>query len=845
MSERALLVHATHLLQTGAAVASDPAGALSGVIGAVRRALAFKDPEVAVALLDEAPDWGELPAVVQEQHTLLAEVLRAHGFAILTAPEPIHLVAAYTAAALESGRDVIVVGSDKRLAQLVWADRVWWYDAFKRVRYTPESVRKRFEVGPAQVAGWLALVGDRDSLPGVPGVGKKGATTLLSEHDSVEAALEVLDQLAGRTGKALQADPEAVRRELGRAHLDADRRLPVPIEELRWKPPETEALNRLYSRLGLHRFLESAASSTTTTVCASAEAALAALDGLGEGPTVVLPISEDPSPARGELVGVALSRGHGRAAWVPRSALEGLRAWLADATVPKLGHDTKGAWVALDKAGFALRGVIGDTECASHLHDSAGFAPHDLPDIVPKVLHRPLAGHDEARGVGRRRRPWGALKPQAAADHHGAWAIATADLWAYLGPRTDPAQLAEYFALGEVLAGMERRGVACDVADLQASAADFLRLATEVEGEIHALAGKEFNVGSTKQLGEVLFADLELPIVKRTKTGWSTASDALERIEQAHPIVPLVLRWRRMRWLRTTWSEALQKAVDPDGRVRGTFHHARSFSGRIICSHPDLTRVPGRTPEMTRIRHAFHAPAGRVLLSVDYDQLGLYMLAHLSGDPALCEPLRDGGDLHRITAATVLCKDIDALTVDERQIGKVVNFATFAGQGASALALQLGVSAADAKAIIARFFDHYRGVRAFQDGQLAFAREHGYVETIGGRRWPIGGFDSMDPMLRSYADRGARRSTHEGSVADITRWALLHSDRAMKAAGLTGFPILQMLDEVLFEVPREELEETLRVTAEAMRTVAQLRVPLRVSAKAGERWGSLQPMAAP
>ncbi|MCO4772909.1 MAG: hypothetical protein KDA24_22950, partial [Deltaproteobacteria bacterium] len=330
-----------------------------------------------------------------------------------------------------------------------------------------------------------------------------------------------------------------------------------------------------------------------------------------------------------------------------------------------------------------------------------------------------------------------------------------------------------------------------------------------------------------------------------TKTGWSTASSALERIVDSHPIVPLVMRWRRVRWLRTTWTEALAKAIDPDGRVHATFHHARSFSGRIICSSPDLGRVPGRTEEMTRIRHAFTAPPGSVLLSVDYDQLGLYVLAHLSSDPKLVQALERGDDLHRITAGAILDVSPESLSHEQRQMGKVVNFATFAGQGASALALQLDVTAAEAKDVIAKFYDHYSGVRDFQDGELHQARTEGSVETLGGRRQRVGGFDSRDNALQGYAERVGRRATHEGSVADVTRRALLHSDQALRAAGLDGFPVLQLLDEVLFEVPEDQLDETLRLTAHAMRTTYDLRVPLRVTAKVGRRWGSLEPIEVP
>jgi DNA polymerase-1 len=272
------------------------------------------------------------------------------------------------------------------------------------------------------------------------------------------------------------------------------------------------------------------------------------------------------------------------------------------------------------------------------------------------------------------------------------------------------------------------------------------------------------------------------------------------------------------------------------------FHPARSFSGRLVNSEPDLGRVPGKTPEMARIRHAFCAPEGKLLLSVDYEQLGLFVLAHLTKDPALVEPLANREDLHTLTAAAVLEIHPSEVGKDQRQIGKVVNFATFAGQGASALALQLNVETSEAKEIIARFDRRYAVVRAFQDEQLALALKRGYIETIAGRRWPIGGLRSKDQHARAYAERLARRATHEGSVADVSRRGLLRADRALRARGLAAEPLLQVHDEVLFEVAQDGVEEAAEVAAEAMRSAFALEVPLRVGKKAGPNWAELRPL---
>jgi DNA polymerase-1 len=392
---------------------------------------------------------------------------------------------------------------------------------------------------------------------------------------------------------------------------------------------------------------------------------------------------------------------------------------------------------------------------------------------------------------------------------------------------------------------MELAGIAVDPSELDRAEAAFVGIEAELDAEIVKLAGHPFNVNSGKQLGDVLFQELGLPIASHTKTGWSTSIEALERIEHAHPIVPLVLRWRALRRLRDNWVNALRRAIDVDGRVHSRFNPARSFSGQIVNSNPDLGRVPGRTPEMARIRRAFVASPGWLLMSVDFNQLGLHVLAHLTKDPALVEPLRARADMHRLTAAAILELSPEQVSFEQRQLGKVVNFATFAGQGASALALQLGVSAQQAKEYIARFDQHYAGVRAFQEEQLRLAKERGYIETIAGRRWPIGGLSAIDNQLRSYAERLARRATHEASVQDVARRALLEADRAVARRGLRTRPLLQILDEVLFEVPEAELGVAAETCANAMKHAYELEVPLVVGVEAGKNWADLEAVALP
>jgi DNA polymerase-1 len=859
MSDRTIVASATNLLARGffavptdrMSIGGEPVNALFAVARGLTRALAFKRPERAVAIVDTAAPRADWPPLLVAQLPRLAPLVQALGFHVVEAEDEPHVVASYVAAALAAGDDVVVVGIDKRYAQLV-GDRVWWYDANKDARYTPEMVEKRFGVAPAVVADWLALVGNADDgLPGIAGIGAKGATALLKEHGTAEGALAAVASITGRAGNALRAALELVPVELARARLDRGRVLPRPPSELGFTPPAAAPRNELYRELGFVELLAAdAGERIEVTLCDTTDAVAAALAGFATGPVALQVVTEDPSPVRGALVGVALSADPGRACYIPfegddAGALAGhdeLARWLADAGVAKIGHDVKSADVALRRRGVQLAGVAGDVGCASHLAQPSNWAPHELATIATNVLGRALPAEDSVRGVGRQRKRWSELAVHRTADFAGRRAEAAAAAWRALAPGLDRDRHAEYLALSDTLVRMELAGVGVDADELTRAEQAFAPIEAELEQQIFALAGRSFNLGSTKQLGEVLFAELGLPVVSHTKTGWSTATEALERIEHAHPIVSLVIRWRGLRRLTDSWITALRACIDPDGRVHAWFHPARSFSGGIISTNPDLGRVPGRTPEMARIRRAFVARPGHVLMSVDYNQLGLHVLAHLTRDPALVDPLRRGDDLHVLTAAAVLERPVDAIGVAERQLGKVVNFATFAGQGSSALALQLGMSPADAKQLIARFDRTYAKVREFQVEQLRLARERGYIVTLAGRHWPIGGLESLDPHDRSYAERLARRATHEGSVADVSRRGLLEADRALRREGLGAMPLAQILDEVLFEVPVGEVADAARVAGAAMRDAFPLAVPLRTGVEVGPNWADLEPL---
>jgi DNA polymerase-1 len=874
MPGRTLALAATNLLARGylvvptdrKAVDGSPVNALFAVARSIHRALTFKTPTSAIAVIesDEATR-AKWPDILRAQMATLPALLRTLGLTVVDARGEEHAVASYARRALDGGDDVIIVGVDKRFAQLV-SDRLWWYDANKDVRYTNEIVEKRFGVAAPHVGEWLALVGDdsgNEVLPGVKGIGAKGATSIIEEYGSIGAALE---RAEGRLAKALAAARDEIPRELARGKLDQARALPAK-EIPPYTPPVVKELNALYERLGFVELLVAeAGGSSRVEICETKSDIDAALARL-ERPVAIHVLLEDPSPVRalsvGELrpptpprdssghsalraprpsiAGIALADGTGNAFYV--TAWRELASWLEDTAQEKTGHDLVEASVELRRAGITLRGIVGDSAVASHLTESSNWAPHDLTVIAKHALGRALPEDDAVLGVGKQRKSWKTLPLTRVAEHGGKLADASAAIWKKLASTLDRKLLADYLEMQDVCMRMELTGIIVDPAELDRAEAAFADIEKELETEIYALAKHTFNINSGKQLGNVLYEELALPIASKTKTGWSTSIEALERIEHAHPIVALVLRWRALRRLRDNWVISLRRCIDADGRVHSRFNPARSFSGQIVNSNPDLGRVPGRTPEMARIRRAFVAAPGRLLMSVDFNQLGLHLLAHLTKDPALVGPLRARADMHRLTASAVLEIPPEQVTLEQRQLGKVVNFATFAGQGASALALQLGITAAEAKEYIARFDRHYAKVRAFQDEQLRLAREVGYITTIAGRKWPIGGLESLDNQVRSYAERLARRATHEASVQDVSRRALLEADRAIRREKLGALPVLQVLDEVLFDVPESELERAARVCADAMKNAYALEVPLVVGVEAGKTWADLGPVS--
>lgn len=676
----------------------------------------------------------------------------------------------------------------------------------------------------------LALMGDTsDNIPGVKGIGQKGATVLLEKYGSLAGIYEHLAELKPKQKEALESQREAafLSREL--ATIDVKVALPIPLEQLEISPPDPAVLNALYRELEFNSLLsqetrgEQAKMKGELAICRDPESARAALAALPR-PVSIVAMYGAPSPVRGPLGGLAFSSG-GRSVWVTK--LDGARAFLEDASSPKVVHDAKQVWQLCVRSGVNLAGVVADTYLASFLAEPTKVLPHGLPQIAREYLQLALPDPNEVTD----------LPPFA-----GLLAETVDRAWPLLDARLEKLGLKKLLVEHElpvayVLGRMELDGVKVDARELKDIGDELKARLAEREKKIHALAGRAFNIGSPKQLGSVLFEDLKLPVLKRTKTGWSTDSEVLEKLAKKHELPKLVVEYRAIDKLINTYTDVLQREVDPsDGRVHATFQQAASTSGRIIATEPDLQRTPVKTPDGLRIRRAFDATPGWKIIAADWSQIELRVLAHVSGDPLLVDSFATGVDVHRRTAGRLFKCDPKDVTPEQRNIGKTVNFATIYGQGASALGQILEVPSSEAKRFLEEYFIAYAGVRAWLERTIADAHEKGFVTTILGRkRWIPELFSKREQDI-GIGERVAANTPIQGSAADLCKVAMLAVRRAFDAKEMRTKMTMQIHDELVFEAPNGEAEAAAAEVQSIMETCYPLRVPLVADVGIGRTW---------
>lgn len=769
----------------------------------------------------------------------------------------------------------VVVSGDKDLLQLV-SDRTVMVDTMKERRWGPGEVRERYGVGPEGIVEVLGLMGDAsDNVPGVPGIGEKTAVRLLKSFGTIEGILGGLDRVAPAKLRGVLADhAEQARLSRRLCLLEEGVPLDVSLDDLALRPPDVAALRSIFAELEFTRLLAdlpagSAPPSETQGPPADEVRyddyhlvlSREALDGLvGEiasagGPIGVDTETTSPRPTRADLVGISIATRPHRAHYIPLGhdylgaprqlgrgeVLAALRPFLEDPGRPKVGQNLKYDWIVLARAGVEMRGIACDTMLASYVLDPSRLQ-HNLAGLSLEHLNHRMITYEDVTGRGKSQKNFREVEVSVACRYSCEDADVALLLAGKLLPRVDSEGMGTLYReldlpLLPVLGRMEMAGVRVDPERLRAASEEMGVALRDRVGRIHALAGGPFNVDSPVQLRSILFEKLGLRPGRRGKTGFSTDSDVLEGLARQHELPRLLLDYRRLSKLRSTYTEALLEEIDPgDGRIHASFNQTTAATGRLSASEPNLQNIPIRTEEGRRIRRAFVANPGCRLLSADYSQIELRVLAHLSRDPMLVASYRKGEDVHARTAAEVFGVPADAVTPDQRRRAKAINFGIVYGMGAWGLSRSLEIEAGEAQEFIRRYFERYAGVKAYVDATLAKARERGYVETLMGRRRLLPEIRSSNPQAQRAAERMAVNTTIQGTAADLIKRSMLRVDERLAREAPGARMILQVHDELVFEAPQGGEDRVERIAREEMEGAATLDVPLVVALHWGSNW---------
>jgi DNA polymerase-1 len=850
-----------------------PTNATLGFVNTLQKLLRERKPDY-VAVVWDAPGPKRRKALYADykatreatpedlgaQIPYIRRIVAAYRLASLEEPgeEADDVIAALALQAAAQGIEVEIASTDKDLMQLA-SEHIALLDAVKDRRYGPAEVEARFGVPPQKLLDLRALVGDSsDNIPGVKGIGEKGAAQLMAEYGSLDAILEHAGEVKQkRAREALLAGRELalLSRELSRLRTD----LPVEFsrDAMRVPEPDRAALAQLFEELGFKRQLEELGAQrdkpglpdeVAVRVAAAREVGELA-SHLASSPALALRCVIEPDDAMtGELVGLALAAGASEAQFVDlrggdaADTLAALAPLFAAPDRVWRGHRLKRDAVALGRRGIELAGTLCDAGVAAYVVDPS--QPVERADALrASYLDRPSPSQEDRFGKGARRRSLSEVAAEELSGFFGAEVALTHPLQAAIEARLEATGQLDLYRelevpLTSVLARMELAGVRIDEVLLERLSK---RLASELErceARIYALAGEPFNIGSPKQLQTVLFEKLALPPTKKTKTGFSTDESVLEELAQSYELPAEILAHRRLSKLKSTYVDALPALVHPEtGRIHGRFNQTVAATGRLSSSNPNLQNIPVRTPEGQEIRRAFIPAEGRVLLSADYSQIELRILAHVSRDPGLVQAFREGVDIHVRTASQVFGVPPDQVSGEQRSRTKAINFGIIYGQGAFGLARQLGISQADARAYIQQYFEQYPGVKAFLDESKRIAREQGFAATLAGRRRYLPDLRSRNRVLREAAERMATNSVIQGTAADIIKRAMVRIDAALRRKGAPqARMILQVHDELVFEVAPVDLAEVAELVAREMREVAELSVPVEVHVGSGKTW---------
>lgn len=770
------------------------------------------------------------------------------------------------------GHPVILMSGDKDLMQLV-GDRVRIWDTMKDREFGREGVVERFGVEPAQVVDLLALSGDSsDNVPGIQGIGEKTASELIQKYQSLDTLYAHLEQIPGKRGERLREQKDMAFLSQRLVRIDCKVPWDFTLADFAVREPDWEALGEILRQLEFNRVLadvqglHNTSSSPPSPVVVPREAgkyrAIQTFETLAEVDTALRKVdlfsfdteTTGLDPLQADLVGISLAWKEGEAVYIPlghasgeqlpkSTVLASLRPFFEDPRWRKIGQNVKYDLHVLRREGLSVRGVYADTMIASYLLNSE--EPHNLDDLAQKYLQHDTIHFEELVGKGKAAH-FGEVAIAAATDYSGEDADIALSLWEKMAPLLTEQGFADLFHRVEmpvcaILEDMEANGVLLDTERLSALSKRFETRLAELEKQIYAEAGESFNIQSPKQLAVILFDKLKLPIVARTKTGPSTAVEVLEALATTHgaKIAEYLMSYRQLIKLQTTYVDRLPELIHPrTGRIHSSFNQCVAATGRLSSSDPNLQNIPIRGEEGAAIREAFIAATGWVLLSLDYSQIELRILAEFSKDPHLIDIFKRNEDAHRATAGRLFGIPLGEVDDRQRRIGKTVNFATIYGQGAYRLSAQLKISQSEAKAYIEKYFKEYARVRIYREEILTFGRTHGYVVTPLGRRRYFPDLTSRNKNAQVAAERGAFNAVLQGAAADIMKLAMIqtaHEARRERDCKL----ILQVHDELVFEVQAGIAEQVAKRLKSVMESVVpHFSVPLTVDYGIGPNWGT-------
>ncbi len=865
-------------------------GAAKGVINMIRR-LKKDYPNATIAVVFDAkgktfrddiyPQYKAnrppMPEELREQIEPIHAIIRAMGLPLLAIEgvEADDVIGTLAAQAAKAGRSVLVSTGDKDMAQLV-NDHVTLVNTMTDTVMDPAGVEEKFGLPPALIIDYLALMGDKvDNIPGVPGVGEKTALALLQNLGSLKDIYQKLEQIPELPIRGAKKLPEKLENEREKAELSyelatikLDVELPLAFDEIQQGEQNADELLHWYRELEFNTWIDEVLAGGETKPVeeikvdyeivldkGALNAWLAQLDAAPLFAFDTETTSLDYMEAR--VVGVSFAVEAGKAAYVPfghdylgapdqlgeDEVLSALKPLLENPDKPKVGQNLKYDANVLVNHGIVLRGIAEDTMLQSYILDAAGNR-HDMDSLALKYLGHSTVHYEDIAGKGAKQLTFNQIKVEEAGHYAAEDADITLKLHQTLRPQIaaekelDDVYRAIEMPLVPVLSRMERFGAKVDRALLDKQSQELAEKIDAIQKAAHEEAGGPFNLSSPKQLGEILFDKLALPVVKKTPKGApSTAEEVLVELAHEYRLPQLILDYRGMAKLKSTYTDKLPQMISPKtGRIHTSYHQAVAATGRLSSTDPNLQNIPIRTPEGRRIRQAFVAERGYKLVAADYSQIELRIMAHLSSDQGLIKAFAEGADIHRATAAEVFGSTLEEVTDEQRRNAKAINFGLIYGMSAFGLARQLHIERGEAQDYINRYFDRYPGVAQFMEDIKVNAKEKGYVETLFGRRLYLPDIKASNGMRRQAAERIAINAPMQGTAADIIKRAMIEVDAWLQSSDVDAAMIMQVHDELILEVAENQVDSVSQQLEKLMEGAAQLAVPLEVGLGVGNNW---------